>query len=290
MPDNKIKRVDYKNAKKNLDFEIVDIQLFFSTRPHKALQKDYRVNFWSIIYITEGSGKHFIDFKSYDYNKGDIIFILKNQVHHYKINDDVKGYVIHINEPFFYKVEGFDGDIFLEYVDRAFGSPVVHFDNSNGRSNRVLMDLIYHEYNKRNDNLNIELMATLFQGFILSLRGQLLENSNLNNSKDYEHFKRFRKFVENNYRKTRNVEDYSEMMHVSKKTINQGTRNVAGLSAKQFIIERVILEIKRYLSQGELMNYEIADVLGFYEAANMTKFFKQYQGESPKEFKENLKR
>jgi AraC-like DNA-binding protein len=29
-------------------------------------------------------------------------------------------------------------------------------------------------------------------------------------------------------------------------------------------------------------------VLGFEEAANMTKFFKNYEGISPKEFKENL--
>ncbi len=284
-----INSIDYKNLKKNLDFEIVDLQLFFSTRPQQSLKKDFRINFWSIMYITEGSGFHSVDFKEYVYKKGDIVFVQKNQVHHYVINNDVKGYIFNINEPFFYRVKGFNGDIFLEFIDKAFGSPVLSFDTSVGRTNRVLIDLVYREYSKRKENINVELLATLFQGFILSLKGELLNEASVLLSKDYDNFKVYRQLVEENYTKTRNVEDYAGLMLLSKKTINQATRNVVGLSAKQFIINRVVLEIKRYLSQGELMNYEIADVLGFDEAANMTKFFKHYEGMSPKEFKENLK-
>lgn len=84
------------------------------------------------------------------------------------------------------------------------------------------------------------------------------------------------------------VKVYADRMHLSKKAVNQFTRNVTGLSAKQFIINRLVLEIKRYLSQGELLNYEIADLLGFDEAANMSRFFKHYEGMSPKEFRESL--
>ena len=289
MKSKSISRIDYKNLKKNMDFEIVDIQLFFATRSHKHLQTDFRLNFWVIIYIIEGSGYHYVDFKGYPYNKGDIIFIQKNQVQHFEVNDSVKGYVMHINEPFFYRIEGFNGDIFLEFADKAFGSPVLSFDTSPDRTNRIVIDLIYREYNKNAENFNVELIATLFQGFILSLRSKAFDNDKMLLSKDYENFKLYRQLVEQHYMTTRNVEDYALMIHLSKKTINQATRKVAGLSAKQFIINRIVLEIKRHLSQGELMNYEIADLLGFDEAGNMTKFFKRYEGISPKEFREKIK-
>jgi len=72
-----IARVEYKNKKKSLDFEIVDLHLFFSTRPKKMLEIDFRLNFWAILYITDGSGVHHVDFNSYTYNKGDVIFIQK---------------------------------------------------------------------------------------------------------------------------------------------------------------------------------------------------------------------
>jgi AraC-like DNA-binding protein/mannose-6-phosphate isomerase-like protein (cupin superfamily) len=289
MKTTLINRIDYKNIKKNLDFEIVDLQLFFATIPHKHLKRDYRLNFWSIIYVTSGSGYHYVDFQAYPYKKGDIIFIQKNQVHHYEINNEVKGYILNINEPFFYRIEGFKGDIFLEFVDKAFGSPVLSFDVSLDRPNRILIDLIYKEYNKIKENISVELIATLFQGFILALKSQLPSNEKMLLSKDYENFKVYRQLVEENYSTIKNVEEYASIMNLSKKTINQATRKVVGLSAKQVITNRIVLEIKRYLSQGELMNYEIADLLGFDEAANMTKFFKHYVGISPKEFKESIK-
>lgn len=267
--------------------QFIDIELFFATRSHFALQKDYRLNFWCIIYVTEGCGVHFVDFKPYKYSKGDCLFVHKNQVHHFETNDQVKGYIFHINEPFFYRVQGFNGDIFLEFVDKALGSPLLTYDTSPHMTNRILVDLIYQEYNKINEHINVELIATLFQAFIMTLKEISLPNEALLLSRDYETFKNYRQLVEANYKKIKHVEAYAEMMHLSKKTVNQATRKVTGLTAKQFIINRIILEIKRLLSQGELMNYQIADELGFDEAANMTKFFKHYEGISPKEFKNN---
>ena len=284
---NTIDRVDYK-TKKSLDFEIVDLNLFFSTRPKKMLEKDFRMNFWAILYIAEGSGYHHVDFNSYPYKKGDLIFVQKNQVHRFQVNKDVKGYIIHINEPFFYKVEALSEDLFLEFVDASLGSPVISLDDSSSHTHRVILELLYKEYTKRIENMNVELLASLFQSFILAIKGGMQVGEKAYSSKEYEHFKVFREFVEKHYFETRNVEDYAHMMHLSKKTINQVTRKVVGMSAKEFIISRVILEIKRYLSQGDLMNYEISEVLGFYEAANMTKFFKHYQGMSPKAFKQSL--
>lgn len=288
MTKASINRIDYKNLKKKTDFEIVEIQSFFKARQHKRLESDFRLNFWVIFYVTEGSGVHYVDFERLDYKKGDIIFVQKNQVQRFQVNETVRGYLLHINEPFFYKIEGFKGDIFLEFVDKAYGSHLLHFDTSIETTNRLLVDLIYKEYSKEASDLNMALIASLFQGFILALRHHISGDSKILLSKDYENFKLYRQMVEEHFTKTRNVEDYARMLHMSKKSVNQATRNVAGLSAKQFIINRLILEIKRYLSQGELMNYEIAYFLGFGEAGNMTKFFKNYEGISPKEFRDKL--
>jgi hypothetical protein len=62
MDNRLVNRVEYINREKSLDIEIVDIQLFFATRPLKTLNKDVRLDFWSVIYVIEGSGYHYIDF------------------------------------------------------------------------------------------------------------------------------------------------------------------------------------------------------------------------------------
>jgi len=283
-----IARVEYKNKKKSLDFEIVDLHLFFSTRPKKMLEIDFRLNFWAILYITDGSGVHHVDFNSYTYNKGDVIFIQKNQVHRFQVNDDARGYIIHVNEPFFYKVDGFSSEQFLAFTDYSLGSPVIKLNTSSHHTHRVLIDLLYKEYSKITESINVELIASLFQSFMLSVKDEMPIIDKVYTSRDYEHFTNLRELIEKHYFETRNVEDYADMMQLSKKTINQATRKVVGMSVKEYITNRVILEIKRYLSQGDLMNYEIAEILGFYEAANMTKFFKHYEGISPKDFKNLL--
>lgn len=288
MKENAISRIDFRNKHRKMDFEMVDLGYFFSTRPHEHLGRDYRLNFWVMLLITEGSGRHYVDFEPYDYQSGDIIFIQKNQVQHFIVDNSAKGYIMHINEPFFYRVEGFDGDIFLEFADKAFGSPIMSFDMTSGSTNRTIIELLYREYIRETAEDKVPLIASLFQSLILSLRTQAHSDNKVLLTRDYETFKIYRQLVEKHYTTTRSVEDYADMMALSKKTVNQATRRVVGLSAKQYIINRTILEIKRYLSQGELMNYEIADVLGFGEAANMTKFFKHYEGKSPKEFREEL--
>jgi len=286
--NNEINKIHYKNSKRGLDFEIVDLRVFMSTRPHTLLSKDYRLTFWAILYIVEGEGHHSIDFIEYPYKAGDIIFIQKNQVHHFVVNESAKGYVIHINDPFFYEMKGVNSEIFHEFADASFGSPILTVDISGECTNRRLIDLIYKEYQQQSEKFNAQLIATLFQGFILSLHGQAQRDLKGKMSNDYEHFKEFRQLVEENYTTIKTVEEYALKMNLTKKTINCATRSIIDSSAKQFIIDRIILEIKRYLTQGELMNYEIATLLGFDEAANMTRFFKRYVGMSPKSFRESL--
>lgn len=288
MNHKSINRIDYKNTTMDLDFEIVDIQLFFKTRSHIALTKDYRLNFWSFLYIIEGTGHHYIDFKKYDYKSGDIIICHKNQVHHFEINPNAKGYIIHINEPFFFRAGGISSELFLEFTDTLYDLPILSTDSIPNQTNRSLIDLIYKEYHMPETHFNPDLISSLFQSFILSIKNLVVQPKTIASSTDFEHFKVFRHLIEKHYTTIKAVDEYAQLMNLSTKTLNKVTRNVVGLSAKQYIINRILLEIKRYLSQGDLLNYEISELLGFDEAANMTRFFTHYEGISPKAFKQKM--
>lgn len=281
-----IERIDYKNPiKEAYDFEIVDFQQFFSTRSHKHLSRDFRLNFWVLIYIYEGVGHHVVDFERYRYEAGNMVLMQKNQVQHFEANRHAAGYVMHINEPFFLEGMGLSTSSFLDFFDRPFKSPIIAVDTSSHAANRVLVDLIYKTYISSASLNDENLLRALFQSFILSVENETEGENSFHESKVFGNYNAFRKLVEAHFHEVKTVEAYAAMMNTSKKVINYATRNVVGLSAKAFIVDRIILEIKRYLSQGELMNYEIADLLGFDEPANMTKFFKRYTGISPKDFR-----
>ena len=283
----KIKRIHYRKSIKELEnFEIVDLQFFFSTRPRRLLEKDYRLDFWSVLYISEGSGKHYIDFRPYEYKSGSVIFIRKNQVHRFEINSNVKGYIIHINEPMMLSLNYFN-DFKWDIIDSSYGSPVVNTVDGNNTTTRQLLELVYNEYKHFQEKDSSDFIKSLFESFILSVERDLTMSKSKVNIGDYSIFRQFRELVEDHYTERKSLAFYEKEIGVTKKTINLATRHMVDMSAKAFINERLYLEIKRYLSQGELMIYEIAEILGFDEPANMTKFFKRFENLSPKDFRAN---
>jgi len=281
-----IRRIDYRQQNKGIqDFEILTLEHFFARRPKALLERDHRLNFWVILYITAGHGRHFVDFEGYDYQAGDILFVQKNQVHRFAVNDSARGYVMHINEPFLIHLNQARRNVFLEFVDQAFGSPVIKADASPDSTNRRLVDLLFSEYEREVKREDQVFIRTLFESFVLSVRKDFSTKTNRLKGSEYRIFAEFRDLVELHYAQHFTLDRYANMMGVSKKTINQATRAIVDMSAKEFVNQRLFLEIKRYLSQGELMIYEIAELLGFDEPANMTKFFKNREGLSPRGFR-----
>lgn len=61
-----------------------------------------------------------------------------------------------------------------------------------------------------------------------------------------------------------------------------------GVTAKQLINQRVLLEAKRMLAHGEGSVGEIAAELGMADLAGFTKYFTGHTGESPSAFQQTF--
>ncbi|XGU18142.1 helix-turn-helix domain-containing protein [Rhodococcus sp. 3Y1] len=69
----------------------------------------------------------------------------------------------------------------------------------------------------------------------------------------------------------------------------RATRAAAGMTAKQYIDQRVVLEAKRLLSFGTDTVTQVASKLGFDDSANFTKFFATRVGVSPLTFRQDVR-
>ncbi len=284
-----IGRIRYINTdKRGADFEIVALEQFFATRPKKMLEKDYRLDFWALFYITEGSGVHSIDFTNHAYQAGDMIVIAKNHVHSFRVNYDARGYIVHINEPFFLK-SGVTRDMdMLAFFETPMCQPILHVDISPSATSRQLIDLIYKEYLLAEEEIANKLIKSLMSAFVFSIRGENAADIRSFSTAAYRNYFEYRELVEQNFTKLKTVTDYEPLMGVTKKTLNAACRACAGISAKELITNRVILEAKRLLAQNELKNYEISYQLGFDEPANLANFFKRNTGMSMRRFRDML--
>lgn len=104
-----------------------------------------------------------------------------------------------------------------------------------------------------------------------------------------ETFLRFRGTVEQDFARTRRVEDYAVALGYSTRTLSRATLDAAGVGAKEFIDRRVVLEAKRLLAHTDLAAARIAARLGFSSATNFAKYFHQRAGLAPIAFRTTVR-
>ncbi|MCX4984760.1 helix-turn-helix transcriptional regulator [Streptomyces sp. NBC_00572] len=99
-------------------------------------------------------------------------------------------------------------------------------------------------------------------------------------------YPRFRDAVEQDFTRTRRVEEYARALGYAPRTLSRATLAATGLGAKEFIDRRVVLEAKRLLAHSDLPAARIADHLGFSSATHFSKFFHQRTGQTPIAFRD----
>lgn len=154
-----------------------------------------------------------------------------------------------------------------------------------------LLAQVFREEFETQDNIQGEMLRVLLKRLIIKLT-RLAKKQFLNdavNEPELDSLRQFNVLVENNYKKLHQVQDYARLMFKSPKTLSNLFARYGQKSPLQIISERILLEGKRQLMYTDRPNSEIAFDLGFEEPAHFSRFFKKMAGQSPSDFKKDLK-
>ncbi|WFD11912.1 helix-turn-helix domain-containing protein [Tepidibacter hydrothermalis] len=281
---NKVEKIKFRNKKKNKGFEIISLKSFFESENTFFIRKHFRTDFYNLIFVTEGKCIHEIDFLEYTIEAGEILIISKNRVHRYSEFDNLEGYLIMFTEGFLCEFLSNDTSEVKDLFKKSYLNPHVNFIDLHALTLTKLLDVIHDMYTNADDVMNYKVIASTFRTFALLIFNIILGEDNSRQKKN-EIFIQFTELVEEHIDKEKTVEGYAIMMHVSKKTVNLMTRKAIDMSAKQYIIQQLILKIKLKLCFEQKSINEVANELGFTESSNMTRFFKKYTGINPTKFR-----
>ena len=284
-----IPNISFQSIENAKDFEFLDLSKLFARIPDIIDHNPYfphRISFFALLIVTRGAGTHQIDLKDYPLKAGTVLKIAKGQVHAFQKSPQYEGFLIIFTEDFVLNHFSKSSiNIISHLYNYHITSPI--FNDKTGNEN-FLNQLIF-ELNSENTYAQKNIVAALLDFYLLRLE----RNSNIvkqqdNNSKRYSIFLLFKNLVEANYTTTRNVKDYAEMMFVSTKHLNQVVKDFTLNTAKIFIDNYLILEVKRAIVTTNKSFKEIAFDTGFDEVTNFTKFFRKHTGATPKQFKTGL--
>jgi len=103
-------------------------------------------------------------------------------------------------------------------------------------------------------------------------------------------FKNFLRILEENFRRAEGVEFYAEKLFMSSRNLNLICQNILNQSVSEIIETRKLTEAKNLLITTDKPISEIGFDLGYKEKSHFTRVFKRKAGQTPSEFREDMKK
>ncbi len=294
MPEDKqIPEISFRNIHgKDFDFEIVsNWEVLRDDSPlHHNPYVPHRIRFYAVLFILKGEGYHYIDFKKYHYQKGSIIFISKEQVHAFEQNLERDAYFMVFTQDFLERSSAGSSLMHrLSLYNYHLYPPVLQLSEEQFPVFQNLINRLAHEYHAPDDMLTEELIQSALKIFLmLAERIRRLYRQFEGKSSYHKTFLAFQRLLAENLLENRQVQYYANLLGISTKKLNRATQHVVDGSAKAFIDDQLIIEIKRLLMNTDLSIKEIAYRSGFEDPTNFVKYFKKNEGTTPLEFRKQF--
>lgn len=249
-----------------------------------------RLQYYAILFILEGEGRHFIDFKTYEYKRGSIIFVAKGQVHAFERNVDRRAIFFGFTEAFLEK-NSLGSNLIqqINLYNYHLYSPLLQLEAAEMTFLEIVVNRISEEFHAPDDFATEEIIGSMLKIFLLS--AERIRRKTTYQSVHptyYPTFLTFQKLLDQHLLNNRKVQFYAQQLQVSTKKLNRITQEIIHKPVKQYIQERLIMEMKRLLINTDWPIKEIAYQTGFDEPTNFVKYFKKATNLTPAAFRKTF--
>ena len=287
---NEIPRVDICTLSEYRQDDIIVSRFSeYLSQHYSHLAAPHRHSFYHMVFFTEGTGKHTIDFNHFQVQPYQIYFMVPGQVHSWNFEGKVDGYVVNFSTGFFQSfllrpdyIESFSfliGDTqksVINLSDHTRDSIVALFEK--------LVDQSQLDFSLGADMIRLLLLQIFIQieqEYFSDDKNNLLSQNNVL-------LRNFRKLIERNFLELKLPGEYAELLYISPNHLNALCKDHLGMQAGELVRERVLLEAKRLLVNMDVSISEIAYKLNFNDNSYFTKFFKKEVGITPDAFRKKL--
>jgi AraC family transcriptional regulator, transcriptional activator of pobA len=251
--------------------------------PHKH-------RFYELFLIKQGTATQVIDYQEYKLAANTFLLISQGQLHFFEKSnrEELQGYRLMFTEEFF-QMNQLDNQFLFEviHLDNIYQNPFLALSPEANGFVFTYFDLLFQEYQRPN-TYDRALQSLLF--LLLAEIHRLLKTPLPSDATKHQAtvFKQFIILLETHFMKKWAAANYAESLFISPRHLNRIVQDITNQSLTQVIQNRTVLEAKRLLTFTDLTVGQIAERLGFEDAAYFARCFRKETGTSPTDFKENV--
>jgi len=269
-------------------FRIFKVDTEEAQRLASGANAPHHHDYEELIVGVTGSLEHFIDFRTEVMDAPFVSFVTKGKVHRVKPTSKDGAcdmWVLRFKSEFI--------------PETTFQLYSLYHDNANIPMKDVrcfvrltlLCEMIAGEMGQQEPDLAVvrQLLSTLFT-LISSERRKLHPDEASQPATHNETFRNFLRILEDNYRHEHEVDFYASQLFMSVRNLNLITQNILQQSVSRIIETRKLIEAKNLLISTDKPVSEIGFELGYEEKAYFTRVFKKNTGQTPTEFRDEMRK
>ncbi|TCN60631.1 helix-turn-helix domain-containing protein [Flavobacterium circumlabens] len=270
----------------NLAFKL----LWFDDNSHfDHLQRN---NYFSLIWITKGSGKVKADFAEHQFEKDSLLAFSPYQPFMICTKGDIQGIAINFH-PDFYCIHMHQKEVSCNGVlfNNVYQPPFTSITDQAKITLQMVIDQMKTEIQNA-ELAQYELLISYLKIFLITAsrlkREQLEELKSTPDSKEPFILQNLKDAIEDHFKTKHSAGHYAEMLNISPKALAKLSKNYFNKTLTDLIAERIIIEAKRELYMTNKTVKEIAYELGYDDEHYFSRFFKTNADVSPQVYRETV--
>jgi AraC family transcriptional regulator, transcriptional activator of pobA len=271
----------------NLAFKI------FSFDDNTCFDYIQRHNYYSIIWITKGSGHLRVDVSAYGFDNGGMFFFSPYQPFMIEKAAGIGGTVLHFH-PDFFCIHKHQAEVACNGIlfNNIYEPPFITIDETAATSiTNLLQQMIaemQHAALAQYELLVSYLKILLITATRIKVNQQPLAMAQAASTKEPFVLQTLKDAIEANYRTKHSAGDYATMLNISAKALAKITKNYFSKTLSHLIAERIIIEAKRELYLTSKPVKQIAYELGYDDEFYFSRFFKTNADVSPQLYRDTV--
>lgn len=250
------------------------------------LDEPMRPRFFTFHFVTEGEGRHWLDFQPVELRAGDVLCVRPGAVHAFDGPSTHGALLLLFTPAVLQDMIGPDaGSWRAETVIRPSDADFEVL---------VAMLRLQATLDTRATEIDPQRVAPHVLASVLEALASVVDRQGLGRTRGTEAQMQlvagFRAALDHHFAERRTATWFADRLGTSSRTLARACEVVAEVSPKALIDERVALEARRLLAVTGSTIEEIAAELGFSEATNFVKFFRRLAGRTPDGFRRRFGR